>query len=85
MENWIVGIFLQDGRRVCELTVTAENRIDALAAAVHQAHRTGIDANTIHYTSLEPADESRRIYTGGWSYMQLLPAHGPATHAQAHS
>jgi hypothetical protein len=83
MEDWIVAIFLEDGTRVCELTVAAENRMGALTAAVHQAHRNGIDADTIYYTSVELADESRRIYTGGCTYVELLPTRGAVMDAQA--
>ena len=84
MEDWIVTIFLEDGTRVCELTVTAENRIGALTAAVHQADRNAIDVNKIYYTTAELADESRRIYTGGWTYVEPLPRPGAVTAAQAY-
>ena len=75
MDKWLVSIFLKDGTSVCELTANAESRARALAEAVYQARRSGIDANEIYYASVELADESKRIYTGGSAYVQLLPTH----------
>ena len=65
MEDWRVGLFLDDGTCVCELTVTADGSTDASAEAIRAARQNGLCTRTIRYTSSEPVDESRRIFTGG--------------------
>jgi hypothetical protein len=73
MDKWLVSILLKDGTSVCELTVDAESRVHALVEAVYQARRNDLDANAIYYASVDLADESKRIFTGGSAYVELLP------------
>jgi len=78
MEQWVVAIFLDDGTCLWEVTVDAGSRVDAEARAVHEAHRNGIDAARINHLSVQLADESRHVYTGGWcdsadSYGCMIP------------
>jgi hypothetical protein len=59
-------MFLDDGRCLWEVTVEACGREDAAEQALQEARRNGIDTGAVDYTSVELADESRHVYTGGW-------------------
>ena len=75
VDNWLVSIFLKDGAFICELTVNADTRVHALVEAVCPSRRNGFDPNAVYYASVELADETKRIYTGGSAYVELLPLH----------
>jgi hypothetical protein len=64
MEQWVVGIFLDDGRCPWEVTVEADSREDAAARALEEARCSGIDTAAVGHMSVELADESRHVYTG---------------------
>jgi hypothetical protein len=78
MEQWLVGVFLDDGRCLLEVPVEADSRENAAALALQEAGRNGIDTAAVGHMSVELADESRHVYTGGWcdasdSYGCMIP------------